>query len=126
MSLSPELLLLAPIFRAIALLILLFGVFLMVSGLVRLSATKTVTHFRWAQDRILRSLRRAPETAGAPILQTWFPEEDSADGTDGFYSLAATMRCPLGDASKLSPILPGVTYARRPSRLPEDARFQRL
>jgi hypothetical protein len=84
MSLGPGLFALDPNFRAIAVMMLFAGVFLMISGLVKLSSKKAVVYARRrSRNRILKAFRRAPETTTLQILQAWFPEEDFIDSLGG-------------------------------------------
>ena len=61
------------------------GVILAADGLITISSRRAVVHPRWSQDRILKALATAPETATVQILQTWFPEEDFIASLERLY-----------------------------------------
>ena len=84
-SLGPGLYGFDPKLKVIAFIVLGLGVVLTVTGLTEFSARSAIVHARWSQERILKALAKAPETATVRILQTWFPEEDFIDSLMGLY-----------------------------------------
>jgi hypothetical protein len=74
-----------PVTRIIAIVMACCGLLLTADGLVKFSRSKVIVHHQWSEEKVLRELARAPESAVIQILQTWIPEEDFITSLEHLY-----------------------------------------